>query len=498
MPGQLRKRRIGLLSNDSDHRVLSEKPIMEIRFLTKPGSRLRIALALALALPDLSSAAPLTWGASATGGSGIWDADFSANWSDGSTATKWPAPGGLDDDAVFAGIAGQVSVASGGVTANDLTFNTTGYTLQNQTLTLNGTTPTITTAAAVSAEISSSIAGSAGFTKTGVGSTGVLTLSGTNAFSGNVNLNSGVIRITQNNSFGTTAKTINLNGGGGIAAGLGLFLDPGEGGSIVLPSAISFSTASNSYAGIRNKSGTNRIQGTISLKSGLASTVIASDAGTLTVSGGVTAVSSGRTLYLAGASTAANTISGVISNGSGLSLIKTDPGTWTLTAANTYSGTTTINSGKLIGVTGGSCANSAVSLAATATNKAVLGVSITNNSKQWTYASLTINNAGTASDLDFNFGSLTPSTTLAPLKITGALDLTTTPNITVTADSNLGPIGTKFPLITWGSITGTLPTSLTLNTRTPPTSTSKSSATRSIWSSTTTRPHYPTPSSSTR
>ena len=41
------------------------------------------------------------------------------------------------------------------------------------------------------------------------------------------------------------------------------------------------------------------------------------------------------------------------------------------------------------------------------------------------------------------------------------------PAITVTADSNLGPIGTKFPLITWGSITGTLPPSLTLNTSNP-------------------------------
>ena len=424
-------------------------------------------LLLALVLSAVSAAASLQWGASGSGGIGTWDTNLSSNWFDGSTAVKWPASGALDDDAVFASTAGMVSVASGGITANDLTFKTTGYKIGNETVTLNGTTPTITTTAAVTAEISSSIVGSAGFTKTGVGSTGVLTLSGSNAFSGNVNLNSGVLRITQNNSFGTTAKTIHLNGGGGIATGLGVFLDPGEGGSIVLPPAISFSTASNSYAGIRNKSGTNRIQGNISLKSGLASTVIASDVGTLTVSGGVTSVFTDRTLYLTGASTAANTISGVISNGSGLSLIKTDPGTWTLTAANTYSGTTTINSGKLIGVTGGSCANSAVSLAATATNNAILGVSITDRTKQWTCASLTINNAGIASDLDFNFGTLTPSTTLAPLKITGALNLATPPNITVTADSNLGPIGTKFPLVTWGSITGTLPTSLTLNTSNP-------------------------------
>ena len=65
-----------------------------------------------------------------------------------------------------------------------------------------------------------------------------------------------------------------------------------------------------------------------------------------------------------------------------------DPG-----LAYTYSGTTTINSGKLNGVVGGSCANSAVSLTATAGNKAILGVSITDRTKQWTCASLTVNNA---------------------------------------------------------------------------------------------------------
>ncbi len=438
-----------------------------LNFVPIRSSATRFAWLVTCFSPGVLIAASLTWGPSGTGGSGTWDTNTTTNWFNGASAVNWPAPAGTDDDAVFAGTPGTVSLATGGIIANDLTFNVAGFTLQGQTLTLNGTTPTLTTAAAVSAEISSTLTGSAGFIKTGVASTGILTLSGSNTLSGNVAVNSGFLRLTHSNALGTSAKTLSLNGGGGIAAGLGLSLDPGAGGGVILPSTIAISMASNSYAGIRNKSGTNEIKGTLSLKTGLSSSTIASEAGTLTISGAVTSVASGRILYLTGSSTAENTITGVISNGSGLSVIKSDAGSWKLRATNTYSGTTTINAGKLTGVTGGSCASSAVTLAATAGNSAILGVSITDNTKRWTCASLAVNNGGTTSDLEFNFGTISPSTTLAPLNITGAADFTTKPNLNIIADSNLGPVGTKFPLITWGSTTGTPPSTFTLTTSNP-------------------------------
>ncbi|MEI6079000.1 MAG: autotransporter-associated beta strand repeat-containing protein, partial [Verrucomicrobiota bacterium] len=59
---------------------------------------------------------------------------------------------------------------------------------------------------------------------------------------------------------------------------------------------------------------------------------------------------------------------------------------------------------------------------------------------------------GIRSDLQFNFGTLTPGTTLAPLNVTGAATFTTTPtNITITGSSLPTSSGNGYPLMTWGS-----------------------------------------------
>lgn len=56
-----------------------------------------------------------------------------------------------------------------------------------------------------------------------------------------------------------------------------------------------------------------------------------------------------RTLTLAGSNGGANTLAAAIGdNGGATSLVKTDSGKWVLTGSNTYTGTTAINSGKLI------------------------------------------------------------------------------------------------------------------------------------------------------
>ncbi len=139
--------------------------------------------------------------------------------------------------------------------------------------------------------------------------------------------------------------------------------------------------------------------------------------------------------------------SGVL-NGTNLSLAKTGPGTQTIAGINTMAGTTTISEGKLLGAVGGSSAGSAVILNHTL---GTFGVVITDNSKTWTCAALATTAAG---NLEFNFGSIAPAAA-SPLIVTGLAAFTATPTVRVVVDSPLAP-GT-YPLMTWGSGSGTLP-----------------------------------------
>jgi len=85
-----------------------------------------------------------------------------------------------------------------------------------------------------------------------------------------------------------------------------------------------------------------------------------------------------------------------------------------LTAVNAYSGATTISAGELTGGTGGSCAFSAVTVSAGATN----GVRVATANGQWSCAGLAYNSGTTYDDFD-SLGGIAPSTTTAPLVVNG-------------------------------------------------------------------------------
>ncbi len=354
-------------------------------------------------------AASLTWGASGAGGFGIWDANITSNWFNGTSPVKWPAPAGTDDDAVFSGTSATVSLATGGIRANDLAFNTNGYTIQNQTLTLNGTAPSITTATSVTATISSSLAGTAGLAKAG---TGTLVLSGTNAFSGNVTISAGTLKLAHSNSLGTSAKSLLLQGSNRV-----LHLS----GGITLPAAIGITAATNSFdgGGILNTDGTNTIAGNINYSTGNTALNLSSNDGTLIIQGNVTLTTTSRTLLLGGSSPTNNAIRGIIGQNNSttniLSMTKQGAGTWILSGNNTYTGVTTITAGTLM-----------------AGNSAALGTS----------AGITVVTGGT---FDFNGTALNgESFTLAGGKLanSGADQINAVNGqVSVTADSRLGGTG---------------------------------------------------------
>jgi len=123
-------------------------------------------------------------------GSFTWGTD--ANWSDIS-GSGYTLPWSSGGDAIFEGTAGTVSIAGSGVTAGNLTFNTTGFAIQNNALTLNGTMAVFSMEAGINAALSSTIAGNGvGMVKTGGG---LLTLTGDSTYNGGTIVSNGVLSL---------------------------------------------------------------------------------------------------------------------------------------------------------------------------------------------------------------------------------------------------------------------------------------------------------------
>ena len=313
----------------------------------------------------------LQWGSAGGGGSGTWDVNTTSNWWDGANATPWYDFGASDYTAIFGGGSGVVSLAST-ANINRLTFNTTGYTLQNGTLNFNGIKPTVTLASNVATTIASGIVGTSGLTKDG---TGTLTLTGNNSGSGEFAINSGALvaarsiqdhgihtlgngplvinnggtlRTTQNwatSSYWTSTSVgaITVNQGGtwsieavGMTVRYGLNLN---GGSLV-------GTAANTDWGALH----------------LMSDVVAG--GNAVSSVGVDTALSGTRIFTVGSGSQLN-YSGALHSQYGTTgaLIKTGAGTMVLSGTNTYGGATTVNEG-VLSVTGSVQSTSSVTIAA--------------------------------------------------------------------------------------------------------------------------------------
>ncbi len=346
----------------------------------KPKSNLRFSTAFSLAAAiaamfSSASAVTITWdanGATAaqTDGAGVWLT--AGQWWDGAANVNWIT----GDDAVFgnAGVGGAVTLASPTI-VNSLTLNSfTGtYTLGTaaQTITLNNgitkntgagaatiISPVTLTAAqswnnnsaglltvgtgavnnagflltlggSGNTTVSSVISGAGGLTKSDAG---LVTLSGANTYDGVTTINGGIL-----------ATTTLANGGSASAIG--------DSSNAAANLVFGAPTATLRYTG--GGASTNR-SFTLSSGVGGGATIESSGTGALTfdntVAIGYGTTEETRILTLSGTHTRENTFAKVLAdNGSGAtSLVKDGVGTWLLTAANTYTGGSTVNVGTLV------------------------------------------------------------------------------------------------------------------------------------------------------
>lgn len=186
-----------------------------------------LVLIVGLSLSLVAQAASFQWdsdgdSSAAFGGSGTWNTS-SSRWHTGDeygTIGAWSnAP--TDSIAVFGGSSGTITTGAD-ISVNQLKFNMTGYTLSGgDSITLNGTTPTIATANGVATTIGNNtniiLAGSAGLVKQGPGT---LTLNGnaSNTFTGGLTLKSGTLALDFTN-FTTPTNQINSGNALSLAGG---------------------------------------------------------------------------------------------------------------------------------------------------------------------------------------------------------------------------------------------------------------------------------------
>ena len=171
-------------------------------------ARLSLTLASVAAMMGSSQAATstntntaLNWNTTSSGWTGV-------------TGNAWDITDGQTNTAVFTNALGSITVTNSGIWFNGINYSpaaASSFTISGGTLNLSGSTPTINVSATSGngLTISNQLAGTAGFSKSGVG---VLTLSASNAYSGTTTVSAGTLQLNNANAIKNSTSVTVANG----------------------------------------------------------------------------------------------------------------------------------------------------------------------------------------------------------------------------------------------------------------------------------------------
>jgi autotransporter-associated beta strand protein len=389
---------------------------------------------------------------------GIWTG-ADGNWSD---AANWDAntvAHGIDKSATFNGLTPVIATVDAGHPIGALNFSGANHTIATGagSLTLDGdtifATPTVTVAGGLTATITAKLASADVLTKAG---TGTLTLSAQNNFSNEINVSQGTLELAIDWTFGnvgtgtaivpglvTVENGATLRAVNSVANQLnGLILNDGTVEAVGVPSGDwgNFHLTGNVTA-----TGTSNLNADIALRASNMDFFVDSG-GTLNV-GGVMHNGAYFGIY----------------SGAPANVSKSGTGTMVLSAANTYTGSTTVDAGTLeITNTGGlrfipttNGVTNSVSTIGTGTLSFLgtvsldLGAAVAAGGNTWNLFNLTSFTGLTPTAVTSTLGSFTEVTPgIWEFPVTGAKWVFTESN------GNLAYTVTATPYETWGSTYG--------------------------------------------
>ena len=357
---------------------------------------------------------------------------------------------------------GGTTISAGTLQVGQQTITTgslgTGAISNNGTLNLNRADGSNPYAYTFANDISGGGILSVGQTGAGAAFDSVVTLTGTNTFIGNINVNSGGLRILNVAALGTGPKTINANNG---SNGRSQFYLDGSGGNITVPADFTFRTSTNdaNRPAIGNLAGDNVIEGSLILTSGGGDSVVKVDSGSLTLNGQVTtSAPSVRLLRLAGSAGTSGTVNGKLTDGNTpLGVLMQGSNTWTLTnGTSDHTGTTTVNSGTLLINGNQSLATGAVTVntGGTLGGTGTLGGATTVNAGGTLAPGASVGTLTAAANVTIN-GTLLIEINGASadrLDVAGTLDIS---NATVDFDEVAAAGGSPIVIASYGTLSGT-------------------------------------------